>query len=125
MIRTLVSIIVTLALIATLSIYEMWYVHSTFNVFHETLESLREKAEKETATLEDGRAIQLFWDKKKETLHVWLPHTILQEVDYQLDEAVGFIYTQSYEDAIPKIEVLIGISEHIPMSYTFAVQNIF
>lgn len=125
MIRTIISIAITFALIATLSAYEMWYVHTTFDLFRETLVSLREKAEKETATVEDGRVVQLFWDKKKESLHVWLPHTALQEVDYQLDEAVGFIYTQSYNDAIPKIEVLIGLSEHIPMSYTFGIQNIF
>lgn len=125
MIRTIISIVITFALITTLSAYEMWYVHTTFDLFHEALVSLREKAENKTVTVEDGRAIQIFWDKKKESLHVWLPHTALQEVDYQLDEAVGFIHTQSYDDAIPKIEVLIGLSEHIPMSYTFGIQNIF
>lgn len=125
MIRTIVSIIAALAIVAALSFFEMWYVHSTFETFRETLLTLQEKVELEICTVEDGRAVQQLWDEKKKILHVWLPHTSLQEIDFQLDEAVGFIYTQSYEDAIPKIEVLIGLSEHLPMSYSFDFQNIF
>ena len=46
-------------------------------------------------------------------------------MDYQMDEALGFLYQQKYEDALPKIEVLLGIAETIPHNYTFGIENIF
>ena len=77
------------------------------------------------AAYEDGVAVQTYWREKKKTLHVCLPHTALQEVDYQLDEAVGCLYVKDYDSALPKVEVLLGLSESIPHSYSFNLQNIF
>ena len=125
MIRTLASIFITLGLILGLSVFEIQYVNRTFNHFNSVLESLYQKTESHTATYEDGVAVQNYWRAKKKFLHVWLPHTALQEVDYQLDEAVGFMYVKDYESTLPKIEILLGLSESIPHSYSFNVQNIF
>lgn len=125
MIRTIVSIFITFALIFALSAYEMYYVHTTFDQFTEILQSLYTKTNLQTATIEDGDAMRAFWEKKKKALHVWISHTALQEVDYQMDEAIGFLYLKDYEDALPKIKVLIGIADTIPENYTFGLENIF
>ena len=58
-------------------------------------------------------------------MHMWVPHTPLAEIDYQLDEAIGNLYIQDYDGAIPNIEVLLGLSENIPKSYTLSLGNIF
>ena len=42
-----------------------------------------------------------------------------------MNEAVGFIYQDDYEGALPKIKVLIGIAEDIPEAYTLDFGNIF
>ena len=125
MIRTLASIIITLGLIIGVSVFEIQYVNRTFEHFNAILESLYQKTENSTVTYEDGVAVQNYWREKKKALHVWLPHTALQEVDYQLDEAVGYIYVKDYESVLPKVEILLGLSENIPRSYSFNVQNIF
>lgn len=125
MIRTIISIFITFALIVTLSVYEMYYVHTTFRDYTEILQSLYHKTELQTATYEDGTSVRAFWEKKKHRLHIWIPHTALQEMDYQMDEALGFLYQQKYEDALPKIEVLLGIADTIPHNYTFGIENIF
>ena len=125
MIRTIASIFITLALIAGVSVYEIYYVKQTFHHFHAVLENFYQKTENETAVYEDGVALQTYWREKKKTLHVWLPHTALQEIDYQLDEAVGCVYVKDYDSALPKVEILLGLSENIPRSYSFNVQNIF
>lgn len=125
MIRTIVSIIVTLGCIVTLSVYEIYYVHSTFAYFSEVLQSFYEKTERQTVTDEDGQALRAYWAEKKKTMHVWIPHTTLQEVDYRMNEAIGYIYLDNYEDALPPIEVLIGIAKNIPRAYTLKFENVF
>lgn len=125
MIRTIVSVFITLILILGLSFFEMHYVNTVFSFFHETLEALYQKAESGTATYEDGTAVRTYWDKKRERLHVWLPHTALQEVDYQLNEAIGYLYVKDYQNAVPKIEVLLTLAKTIPDSYSLGVENIF
>lgn len=125
MIRTIVSIFITLALIAGVALFEMYYVHTSFEQFHLMLESLQHKVEEKTATYEDGLSLRVFWEDKKKVMHVFLPHTMLQEIDYQLDEAIGFIYQKDFQGALPKLEVVIGLSDNIPHAYTFGIENIF
>lgn len=125
MVKTLTSILVVLALIIGASFLEHQYVNATFALLTDTLLTLHDKTEAETATFEDGTAIRQLWENKKKTLQFWLPHTAIQEVDYQLYEAVGFICVHDYKNALPKLEVVLGMCENIPQSYTFGVENIF
>ena len=125
MIRTIASIFITLALLVGISMFEIFYVTRTFDCFHEALQSLYQKTENAAATYEDGVAVQTYWQAKKKILHVWLPHSALQEIDYQLDEAVGCICVEDYQSALPKMEVLLGLSENIPKSYSLKMENIF
>lgn len=125
MFRTIASILITLGLILGISIYEDKCVDRAFDELRATFETLQEKAELGIATYNDGVAARSFWDKKKETLHFWLPHTALQEIDFQLNEAIGFLSLDDNEGALPKIEVLIGLTDAIPHSYNFDVKNIF
>ncbi len=125
MIKTIASIIITLALMIGLCIYEVHYVQVTFDSFHEVLRTLQHKTALGTVTYDDGLATREFWDNHKILLHVWVPHTVLYEIDYQLDEAIGFLRVEEYNDALPKIEVLLGLSENVPDGYTFSLGNIF
>ena len=125
MIRTIVSIFITLALIVGVAIYDIHYVQTTFAVFHDALRSLKEKTELGVANYDDGLSLRSYWDSKKQVMHIWVPHTPLAEIDYQLDEAIGYLYTKDYESALPKIEVILGLSENIPDSYTLSLGNIF
>ena len=125
MIRTIISAIITLALIIGVSIYELHFVQTTFEVFHTEVRALKQKTELGTATYSDGLAMRSYWDTKKRVLHIWVPHTSLAEIDYQLDEAIGYLYTQDYEAALPKIEIILGLAENVPYGYTLKLGNIF
>ena len=125
MIRTIISAVITLALIIGVSIYELHFVQTTFELFHTEVRALKQKTELGNATYTDGLALRSYWDTKKRILHVWVPHSSLAEIDYQLDEAIGYLYTQDYEGALPKIEVILGLSENIPSGYTLSLGNIF
>ena len=124
MIRTIASIFITLGLIFGISLYESNRVKNTFTDFSEVLQILYDKTEAGEVTYEDGTATEEFWENKKNTLHIWLPHTAIQEIDYQLYEAVGYLYVRDYKSALTKIEILLGMCENIPQSYRFSLENI-
>ena len=124
MIKTIVSLLITIALIFGVSYYENVRVKNTFTNFSEVLETLYDKTESGKVTYEDGTAVEKFWENQKNTLHIWLPHTAIQEIDYQLYEAVGYLYVRDFESAIPNLEILMGMCENIPQSYRFSWENI-
>lgn len=125
MIRTIISIFITLFLLLCACFWENYYVNQVFHEFDAILRSLYDKTEAETATYEDGTAVQIFWEEKKRGLQVWLAHASIQEVDYQLYEAVGYLYVKEYTSALPKLEIIIGMCENIPYSYSLSWENIF
>ena len=124
LIKTLLSILITMAAIVGVAIYENFRLKSTFEKFFEALTILHDKTERETVTYEDGLAVKEFWEHQKNTLHIWIPHTAISEVDYQLYEAVGYLYVRDYQSVLPKLEVLLGVCENIPQSYRFSIENI-
>jgi hypothetical protein len=124
MVKTLTSIFLSLTLLIGISVYEIYYVEKEFTEFSEQLESLYSKTEEHTASVEDAEAVRISWNDKKKTLHIWIPHNDISYVDYWLSEALGCIYTESYDDALSKIEVLQEIAKNIPSSYAFSLENI-
>lgn len=124
MVKTLASIFISLALLLGISFYEIYYVDEEFKEFSEQLESLYNKTENKTANRQDAEAVRASWNKKKETLHIWVPHTDISYVDYWLSEGLSLIYTEDYDEALSKIEVLIEICDKIPGTYTFSWENI-
>ena len=125
MIKTAVSALIAILFVVGLSIYECYFVNTTFEHFHTILQSLYDKTENSVASHEDGVVAQKFWEEKKKTLHIWLPHTAINTVDSQLSEALGYLYEGKFTDALPKIEVLIDFSENIPRSFKLLPENIF
>ena len=125
MVKTLVSILLTALLILGVSLYDIYVVQSIFKTFHAAVLSLYEKTEAEVAEVEDGNAVRIYWKKHRSSLHVWIPHTAINDVDYQLNEAIGYLHEKKYEDALPKLEVLLEITEKVPAAYTVKLENIF
>ena len=125
MMRTIASIFITLGLILGISFYESKSVEDAFDELHATFETLQEKVELGTASYNDGISARNFWNRKKGTLHFWLPHGSLQELDFQLSEAIGFLFVGDSEGALPKLEILLELTDSIPNSYRFGWKNIF
>ena len=125
MIKTAIGALVALIFVITLSVYEWYFVNTTFENLNTILQALYDKTENSTATHEDGMAAQKFWLEKKKTLHIWLPHTAINTVDSQLSEALGYLYEGKFTDALPKLEVLLDFSENIPRSFKLLPENIF
>ena len=99
-------------------------IQGVFGEFSTILQTLYDKTESREVTYEDGTATEAFWENKKNTLHIWLPHAALLEIDYQLYEAVGCLYVRDYDSTLPKLEILLGMCKNIPQSYGFRWENI-
>lgn len=125
MVKIIASILISFALLCGVSIYNLAFVNNTFTRFSEELTALYRKTEEKRATREDAEAIRISWNKKKESLHVWIPHNDISYIDYWLSEGLSYIYTEDYDDALSKIEVLLEITENIPSAYSLSLENVF
>ena len=63
-------------------------------------------------------------EEKKKILYLWLPHTLIDQVDYHLGEALGYLYQGNFEDSLPKFELLLDMAETIPRAYKILPENI-
>ena len=125
MVKTLVSMLITLSLLIGATIFENLYVKHIFYDFQRALLTLQDKTVNQTANYEDGVVVREYWESKKNTMYVWLPHSTLQEVDYQLNEAIGLLYSKDYPNVISKLEVLLAMAENVPQTYSLRFENIF
>ncbi len=119
------SILISGAILAGFSAFELRFVDKTFDTLYESLTGIYQKTENCEATHEDGTALQIFWEEKKKVLYIWLPHTLIDQVDYHLGEALGYLYQGNFEDSLPKFELLLDMAETIPRAYKILPENIF
>ncbi|MBQ8319371.1 MAG: DUF4363 family protein [Clostridia bacterium] len=123
--KTLSGLFVSLLLLVGLSIYEIRYVTTAMDRIRDAAIGLFHLTEERCATHEDGNALRLLWEAEKETLHIWVPHTSIENIDYHLNEALGYLYQENYEDALPKLEVIIDMTETITHSIALLPGNVF
>ena len=125
MIRTIVSILLSLALLVGAVVWEGVYIQNNFSQIEKTIKTLYDKTEEGTATHEDGEAVEIFWQENKQKMHFILPHSAVQQIDFELNEALGYLYQGNFQDALPKMEVLLQITEVVRQNYTLMWGNIF
>ncbi len=125
MVKSLTAIAVAVALLIGLGVGEWVSVNQEFGNFGKELATLYDKTENGTASGEDARAVQTSWEHKKETLHVWIPHSDITRIDDYMSETVRLVAEKNYALALPKIEILIHLAKCLPATYSPAIENIF
>lgn len=125
MVKMIVSIAVSLVLLAGAAVFETLFIDAQFAQVREALEVLEEKVREENALPADTQAVQKLWENKKEKLHAVIPHNDISYIDYWLGEADGCIEAGLYADALSKIEVLLVICKQIPQTYALTFENVF
>ncbi len=124
MVKAIIYTVCALALSIGLFLFTDYYVSNQFEEFGSAVETLYDKVEDKTANREDAYAVREMWADKKHKLHVFIPHNDISYVDYWLNEACSLIYTENYELALGKCEVLREIAKALPDSYTVHLENI-
>ncbi len=125
MVKTLLSILISAALLLSAAIFEHFFVSSQFEKFSSSIGALEDKVRERKATPADTDIVRTLWDSEKKLLHIVIPHGDIAYIDYWLGEAAGCIETGDFDDALSKIEVLVVICEQIPQQYSVSLENIF
>ncbi len=124
MVKSLVSILISVLLLGGAVLIETLYVNAQFSQFSEELTTLSYKVDRREANEEDGKAVRLAWEEKKSHLHVWIPHNDIARVDDILSEAIRLIGEEAYALASAKIQVLVNLCKTVPGTYEAAIENI-
>lgn len=124
MVKALITALVSLAIIIGASYLEQYYLNNTFNEFERAVSITYEKTENHTAVKDDVLSIQNLWVEKKKSLHVFIPHNDIREIDLWVSEAVTLVENKKWEDALSKLEVVLEMIEQIPKTYSLKVENI-
>ena len=125
MVRSLISALVAIGILFGVSFGEQYLLRKCFSEFKESAVVVYEKIEEEVAVKEDVLSLQKMWLNKKETLHLFVPHNDIKEIELWLAEACTLVEYKEFKDALSKIDVVIELSEQIPKMYVFTPQNIF
>lgn len=124
MVRCIVSTLVVFILLVVGSIYETIFTNKQFDDFNQVLSVLYQKIEDENATIDDVYAVQDNWLTKKKSLHVFIPHNEIKEIDLWLSESATLVRDKEWKDAISKVEVLLELTEQIPKTFMISWENI-
>ncbi len=125
MVKSISAILVAIALLFGLGLFEWNFAEREFGAFGEELSTLYEKVEEGRANGEDAKAVQASWEKRKERLHVWIPHNDITRLDDYMAETVRLIAEEQDVLALAKLEILLHLSECLPATYRPALENIF
>ncbi len=124
MVKAFYTALIALLIVVGASYFEQRYIKNTFDDLTCIASVVQEKTENKTAVKEDVLSLQNFWIEKKRTLHVFIPHNDIKEVDLWISEAVTLVEKEMWEDALSKLEVVIEMAEQIPKTYLLRVENI-
>ena len=125
MVKTILSVIISALLIAGAAAAENFFVNNQFDRLEPALPALEKKVRDGDAVRTDADAVKMLWDSEKRKLHAVIPHNDISYIDYWLGEAVSYVETKNYDDALSKIEVLLTICEQIPKTYSISFENVF
>lgn len=125
MVKTLLSLLISALLLFGAAIGESYFVNRQFGRLDTALAALEEKVREENATRTDAETVQTLWNEEKRKLHAVIPHNDISYIDYWLGEAVSYIETKNYDDALSKVEVLLTVCKQIPKTYSISFENVF
>ena len=125
MVKSVVSVLICLALIVGGAVYEHRFIDRQFAEFTAAVDCLYEKTRDHTANRQDVAAVQESWRRKKEVLHAFIPHNDIKEMELWLAETLSLVSYGKYEDALSKIDVLRELCLQIPTAYRLSLSNIF
>ena len=95
MVKSIITVLVSALIFIGGSICEQVYLNNSFRNFRERLIVVYEKTEDETITAYDVKSVQDLWIKNKKTLHVFISHNDIKELDMWISESLNYSFSSS------------------------------
>ena len=124
MVKSILSVIITLSLIIFGAFIESFYVKKSFKELNQIAIVCQHKADEQTLSSNDTNLLQNTFLRKRKLLHVFIPHTEIKEMELWISESVECAKDLNYQDASLKLEVVIELTEQIPNNFKLTWQNI-
>lgn len=125
MLKSLITMLCALFLLICANFSEQIIVQKTFDEFYQIIEATQSKLQGENPTLSDSESLEDFWLDKKRSLHVWIPHTEIKEIDLWVSECVAYTRLGQFDEAITKLDVLKVLASQVPHNFSLLLENLF
>ena len=122
------SLIIPLVLLIAIvggGILEQNALHSKFDLFEAKLNAVQVKIEQGKAVPEDIDEILDWWQREKNIMHTFIPHTEIRDIDNWLVETRSFIRDGKSALALAKLSVVQDIAKSIPKTFEITPGNVF
>src|SRR5699024_8425607 len=87
-VKSLLSILFAGLLLVGAAVFEGIDLKRQFSAFGEEVAALIQKAEEGEAGEEDGEAVYASWERRRDELHIWIPHNDISRIDDYLSESI-------------------------------------
>lgn len=125
MVKSIISVIIASALIAVGGIYENFSLRKTFDEMISCVDEISVKLVEGDAVTDDITSLQKLWLTNKKSLHAYIPHTEIKELDLWISECVSYVKLNKYDEALSKLEVVKELCEQIPKTFLIRFENLF
>lgn len=125
MVKSLLSILFAGLLLVGAAVFEGIYLKWQFSAFGEEVAVLIQKAEEGEAGEEDGEAVYASWERRRDELHIWIPHNDISRIDDYLSESIRCLREHERELALSKLEIVARLCETLPSTYLVSLPNLF
>lgn len=125
MAKFLISVIVAAGIIVCGAVWENINLQKTFGEMITAIDEVTGKIYDDRAVEDDIRALKNLWIKKKESLHAYVPHTEIKEIDLWISECVANMRFGKKEEAVAKLEVVRDLCVQIPKTFSLKIENLF
>ena len=117
------AVVVTLALILGLGVFEQIFIKTTFEEFNSRLDSFIVE-EDETYDLKQIKETQEWWENRHKYLELFLPHNQLIEISITYGELVGAVAAEDFDSAQALLNRIRQTSDEFEDMYALRIGNI-
>ncbi len=123
--KSLITPLVLLLVIVGGGLLEQFSLHSSFDEFQAQLDAVQVKIEQDQGAPEDIDRILEWWQKEKNVMHTYIPHTEIRDIDNWLVETRAYLQKGENSLALAKLSVVQDITKSIPKTFEITPGNIF
>lgn len=123
--KSLITPFLLLLVIVGGGLLEQFSLHGSFDEFQAQLNAVQIKIERQQGTPEDIDRILEWWQKEKNVMHTYIPHTEIRDIDNWLVETRAYLQRGEIGSALAKLSVVQDIAESIPKTFEITPGNIF
>lgn len=125
MTKSIFTTLLALAVLFSAAFAENKKITNTFDGFYSFLEQTEIKLNRNQLTLQDAYALKDYWLTKKRTLHIWIPHNEIKEIDLWIGETIAYAKIKKYDEVLTKVQVLKLLCKQIPTIFSLKPENVF